>query len=289
MRKTLEQNGVLDDQPAAPGMELEEVVADGTSWPDYWSPAFQVPVEDVEFEDDYGAISPIPNHDGTECFKWDNTMWAAADHFKVSRLRLYSIPCCHTSSVTKLPNKVTATPRMSLFACSLLRDAAVSVLPLQSKGITRPLTKTYDHYTCSTAGTYSRTYDQPSTRTRVALRSSLKVCAIAIAAYTRAAVSCQHHIHTSPRCDGTHTASCTKMQLRLAASSPDNKSNCRNEQVCLSLCCIKASAQHFSPPQQHPSLLHACGHAAAASRCRRALTTTADLVQPGRLQHTTYP
>lgn len=83
LRKTLEQNGVVDDQPAAPAVAVEGADADGTSWPDYWTPAFEVPVEDVEFEDEYGAISPIPNHDGTECFKWDNTLWAAADHFKV--------------------------------------------------------------------------------------------------------------------------------------------------------------------------------------------------------------
>ena len=50
---------------------------------DYWSPCIEVP-DNMEYVDDYGAISPIPDHDGTACFKWDNTMWSAAEHFKVS-------------------------------------------------------------------------------------------------------------------------------------------------------------------------------------------------------------
>lgn len=31
----------------------------------------------------YGLISPIPDHDGTECLKWDPSLWSHADHFKV--------------------------------------------------------------------------------------------------------------------------------------------------------------------------------------------------------------
>jgi hypothetical protein len=30
----------------------------------------------------YGSMSPIPGHDGTDCFRWDNTLWSAAEHFK---------------------------------------------------------------------------------------------------------------------------------------------------------------------------------------------------------------
>lgn len=48
---------------------------------DYWTPAVTVP-DGVEYKDEYGAISPIPDHDGTECFKWDNTLWSAAEHFR---------------------------------------------------------------------------------------------------------------------------------------------------------------------------------------------------------------
>lgn len=48
---------------------------------DYWTPIVNVP-EGVEYKDEYGAISPVPGHDGTECFKWDNTLWSKADHFR---------------------------------------------------------------------------------------------------------------------------------------------------------------------------------------------------------------
>ena len=49
---------------------------------DFWSPATEVEA-DHEFVEEYGSPTPIPSHDGTECFKWDNTMWSAAEHFKV--------------------------------------------------------------------------------------------------------------------------------------------------------------------------------------------------------------
>lgn len=49
---------------------------------DYWSPCIDVP-DNMEYVDEYGPISPIPNHDGTMSFKWDNTLWSAAEHFKV--------------------------------------------------------------------------------------------------------------------------------------------------------------------------------------------------------------
>ncbi|KXZ47568.1 hypothetical protein GPECTOR_34g727 [Gonium pectorale] len=48
---------------------------------DYWSPCIDVP-DNMEYVDEYGPISPIPDHDGTMCFKWDNTLWSAAEHFK---------------------------------------------------------------------------------------------------------------------------------------------------------------------------------------------------------------
>jgi 1,4-alpha-glucan branching enzyme len=49
---------------------------------DYWSPTIDVPAGYV-YEDEYGAITPIPSHDGTECLKWDDTLWSHADHFRV--------------------------------------------------------------------------------------------------------------------------------------------------------------------------------------------------------------
>ena len=35
------------------------------------------------FVEQYGLVSPIPDHDGTDCLKWDPSLWSHADHFKV--------------------------------------------------------------------------------------------------------------------------------------------------------------------------------------------------------------
>jgi hypothetical protein len=53
---------------------------------DYWSPAIDVP-EGQAFIEEYGKMSPLPAHDGTDCFKWDNTLWGSEGHFKVSPRR----------------------------------------------------------------------------------------------------------------------------------------------------------------------------------------------------------
>ena len=47
---------------------------------DYWSP--QTP-ESPNFQDDYGAIPAVPQHDGTICLKWDESLKSHADHFRV--------------------------------------------------------------------------------------------------------------------------------------------------------------------------------------------------------------
>lgn len=49
---------------------------------DFWSPSLEVP-EGHEFIEEHGAISTIPSHNGTECFKWDNQLWSQEAHFKV--------------------------------------------------------------------------------------------------------------------------------------------------------------------------------------------------------------
>lgn len=38
--------------------------------------------EGHEYREVYGKISPVPDHDGTECFRWDDTLWAKANHFR---------------------------------------------------------------------------------------------------------------------------------------------------------------------------------------------------------------
>lgn len=49
---------------------------------DFWSPCIDVPPGFV-YEDEYGPVTPVPGHDGTECLKWDETLWSHADHFRV--------------------------------------------------------------------------------------------------------------------------------------------------------------------------------------------------------------
>lgn len=49
---------------------------------DFWTPALELPPGSAYVEE-YGAVSPVPGHDGTDCFKWDNTLWGSAGHFKV--------------------------------------------------------------------------------------------------------------------------------------------------------------------------------------------------------------
>jgi 1,4-alpha-glucan branching enzyme len=50
---------------------------------DFWSPSIVLPSGyDSEYVEQYGEISPIPSHNGTECFKWDDYLWDSADHFK---------------------------------------------------------------------------------------------------------------------------------------------------------------------------------------------------------------
>jgi hypothetical protein len=46
-------------------------------------PACPAVPEGQAFVEQYGLLSPIPDHDGTECLKWDPTLWSHADHFKV--------------------------------------------------------------------------------------------------------------------------------------------------------------------------------------------------------------
>ncbi|GMH39251.1 hypothetical protein BSKO_07149 [Bryopsis sp. KO-2023] len=45
-----------------------------------WSPAL-APVEGG-YEDMLGPLTPIPQHNGTEVFKWDDTLWSHENHFK---------------------------------------------------------------------------------------------------------------------------------------------------------------------------------------------------------------
>lgn len=46
-----------------------------------WAPTAKPPASGV-MDDTPGAISPVPDHDGTPCLKFDDSLWSHADHFK---------------------------------------------------------------------------------------------------------------------------------------------------------------------------------------------------------------
>lgn len=73
---------------------------------DYWSPVLDVP-DNHAFVEVYGPMTPVPDHDGTMCFKYDDKLWSKADHFKVS-------PAPHGSRAAK---------------CEAPRDLVPSPLP----------------------------------------------------------------------------------------------------------------------------------------------------------------
>ncbi len=92
---------------------------------DFWSPV-SAPLS-VGSVDDYGALQPVPAHDGTECLKWDDSLWSHADHFKV---------CCSAIDVAylrSLGNAISmqiiswsAAPRSTYpHLCSLIHDFVV--------------------------------------------------------------------------------------------------------------------------------------------------------------------
>jgi hypothetical protein len=78
--------GPLEPEPAA---SLTNGAANGAAlaktaktYEDYWTPQ-QDPVPGGEVVEQYGKIKPLPEHDGTECLKFDNTLWSHGEHFKV--------------------------------------------------------------------------------------------------------------------------------------------------------------------------------------------------------------
>ena len=88
------ENQLLKDTLTAAQLPLDEgadgVVEGGEVPPtvsapeEYWMPAVAEP-KGGAFVEQYGTMQPLPNHDGTECFKWDSTLQGAAGHFRVCK------------------------------------------------------------------------------------------------------------------------------------------------------------------------------------------------------------
>lgn len=72
------------------------------------------------FVEQYGPIQPVPQHDGTECLKWDDSLWSHADHFKV--LLRYWWEC----SLRQICQRVFRT----IFDNSLTSVCACAAVPL---------------------------------------------------------------------------------------------------------------------------------------------------------------
>ncbi len=68
----------LAEEQAAESASMQKEAA---SREDYWAPTQGTVAEGGV--DTYGPISPIPDHDGTDCLKWDSSLWSHGDHFKV--------------------------------------------------------------------------------------------------------------------------------------------------------------------------------------------------------------
>ena len=80
---------LLQSQVNTGGVSVEMVdkAADiqetGISTPeDFWTP-LAPPPKTAAYKEQYQPIKPPPEHDGTECLKWDDSLWSHADHIKV--------------------------------------------------------------------------------------------------------------------------------------------------------------------------------------------------------------
>ena len=54
---------------------------EGQTAEDFWTPEV-APVPGGLNEDPLPPMKSPPEHDGTSCLKWDDTLWSHADHFK---------------------------------------------------------------------------------------------------------------------------------------------------------------------------------------------------------------
>lgn len=65
--------------------KAKDVEETGISTPEeFWTPLRPPPSGNgAEFKDPYGKLSPVPQHDGTDCLKTDDSLYSHAEHFKV--------------------------------------------------------------------------------------------------------------------------------------------------------------------------------------------------------------
>ena len=80
----LVESGILEGGVSVELIDrAKDVKETGISSPEeYWTPLKPAPARG-EYKDQYGKLSPVPQHDGTDCLKTDDTLWSHAEHFKV--------------------------------------------------------------------------------------------------------------------------------------------------------------------------------------------------------------
>ncbi|CAG9466592.1 unnamed protein product [Pedinophyceae sp. YPF-701] len=86
IKKTLEEARssvkVLEQEVGdSVAIAAENLNASDAAPEDIWAPSrSKGPL--TPMKDAYGQIEPVPGHDGTECIKWDDTLWSHAGHFR---------------------------------------------------------------------------------------------------------------------------------------------------------------------------------------------------------------
>lgn len=96
-------SGILEGGVSVALLDKEKDVEEtGISSPeDFWTP-LRPPPSKGEYKDQYGKLSPVPEHEGTDCLKTDDTLWTHAEHFKVHQSVVEHNGCCMFSSQTSL-------------------------------------------------------------------------------------------------------------------------------------------------------------------------------------------
>ena len=141
---------------------------------DYWSP--QCPPA-APFQDDYGALAPLPQHDGTDCLKWDDSLGSHAGHFRVRaswplnprKGALPSLVLREGARALPSPAHLPAPGSGGAPACAFLSEQAVAPVGCQHRCLTTsPRAR-------SIAGASSRACLTPLRRTRAGWTPSAKV------------------------------------------------------------------------------------------------------------------
>jgi hypothetical protein len=81
------------------------------------------------FVEQYGAIQPVPQHDGTECLKWDDSLWGHAEHFKVPMLPATSFACGADTNLSQNSDAVQDSAADAEPCCAAVPVARVQEHP----------------------------------------------------------------------------------------------------------------------------------------------------------------